>query len=710
VEENAVPSPSRRLRGPLLAALALAAVVRPTPADQAPWLDAAWMARRVVECSAREAGYTGAEVGVVTFYTGGLARPGAADVRVAVQGRRLVKHRVLQTGPGDLVRVAFEADSDIERYYVYFGNPKAEPVDPLDIRRGLLLEVRLGEAGAQPETLDAFRKAWRNAEPVGADFVPNVSLGYNPFMDSSRSALLHFTGYFVPPRPGTYDFATSSQGGSWLHVDEQPVVAWPGRHGPSGRAAHSQELALTARPHRLDYRNASVGGRTVAVAAWRTPRQEAKAYAPIPADTFLPVARAELVEMDLKGEPLVADFFPEHAGEAWWPDRYAVRMRFRNLSKGSAAGGGTFLWDFGDGQTAAGPEPEHVYLAPGEYTVSLTAKRGTRQHVFETVVYVDRNWRAQTEETIDAAGDYARTVAAYDLAKLDARNLALAVDLFDHEKLHRPLIAAASELVFNRKDLEEEKILEIGLLLAETLRTAEQYQDAVRAYERLEGRLQRRDRQARAAVRVGETFLRDLRRYDAAETAYRRVLETYRQGGASWALRRAHIGLGDIARHRGKGEKARKAYEAARAIEVAPRPPKMEAVRVGTLARYVEEYTREEEWDAAFRYLEEWAWEFPLAKLEGHWSFLKARALLAKGDREAALREALDLTGANPNSPYAVRLLMLGAECYVGRGNTEKARLLLQTAVEDYPEDAYHAEARRRLQVLGGAVEGGKQP
>jgi len=40
-----------------------------------------------------------------------------------------------------------------------------------------------------------------------------------------------------------------------------------------------------------------------------------------------------------------------------------------------------------------------------------------------------------------------------------------------------------------------------------------------------------------------------------------------------------------------------------------------------------------------------------------------------------------------------------------GTGNRQKARLLLQTAVEDYPEDAHCDEARQRLQALGGPVE-----
>ena len=696
------------LRRRLLLVLVLLAVAAPAPAGEAPWFNADWTVRRVVEVSVRDTGYPGSEVGVATFYTGGMARPDAADVRVAVQGRRLVKHRVLQVGPGDLVRVAFEARPGAGRYHVYFGNPKAERAEALEIKRGLLLEVRLAKGGVRPETLGAVRKAWKQADPVGADFLPNVSLGHNPFMDSRRPALLHFTGWFVPPRPGTYDLAVNSQGGCWLLVDEQPVVAWPGRHGPSRQARPHNvgELAMTQRPHRLDFWNVAPGDRTVAVAAWRTPDQKRKRFSAIRAKAFLPVARAELVEMDLKGEPIVADFFPQRAGETWWPDHYAARIQFRNLSKGVGADrGGAFTWDFGDGQTATEAEPTHVYLAPGDYKVSLRASRGTQANTFETTVRVERNWRTQAQKKIDPAGEYARAVARYDLAKLDTRNLALAVDLFEHETLREPLILAARELAFEREGATDKQILETGLLLGEQLRAAERYQDAIRAYERLEERLQRRDRKARAAVRIGETLLRDLHQYDAAEKAYRRVLKTYKQAGVAWELRRVHIGLGDIWRHRGKGEKARKAYETARAIEVAPRPPKTEAVRIGTLARYVEEYTRKEEWEWAFKFLQDWAWEFPLAKLEGHWSLLRARALRKKGDRQAALREALDLTAANPASPYAVRLLMLAAECYADQGNRRKARLLLQAAVEDYPEDAYRPAARRRLQSLGGPVE-----
>lgn len=87
---------------------------------------------------------------------------------------------------------------------------------------------------------------------------------------------------------------------------------------------------------------------------------------------------------------------------------------------------------------------------------------------------------------------------------------------------------------------------------------------------------------------------------------------------------------------------------------------------------------------------------------------LRVRALVAKGDRDEALREALDLLAANPASPYAVRLLMEAAECQVALGSRDQARRLFETAVEDYPEDPSREEAGNRLKALGGGTEKGE--
>lgn len=686
-----------------VAAAVTAAAAPSARADSAPWLAPEWAARRVVDVTAERAEAPGGDVAVFAFYTGGLGKPDASDVRVAVRGRKPVNHRVLQAGPGDFVRVAFEVVPAEKRYYVYWGNPNAAAPGPWEFQRGLLLEARRHDGG-DPKTLAEVEAAWAKAAPLGADFVSQISFGHDPFESDDVPAVFHFVGWFVPPQPGTYSIATSSRGGSWVLVDGQEVVSWPGSHGAASDASHAKEVALTQAPHRLDYWNTHVPGHTMMVAAWRLPG--AKDYEPIPAKAFLTVTEAAFVETDQRSDKVVADFFPSHAGESWWPERYAVRLQFRNLTKGtSLARGGRFEWDFGDGQTSLEANPAHVYLAPGDYAVGLTAGRGPQAAVFRTKVRVDRDWTKQASREIEPIRKYADEVAKYDLAKLDTRSLLLALDLFTHQGMPEAVVAASGELALARAGLDDETIQRSALVLGETLRRLGKAADAVAGYQKAEQRLRADRAKAPVAARIGETLAGDLHRWDDAEKECQRVLKAYATAGADEAVRRAHIGLGDVWRHRGEGDKARAAYAAAAAIVVSPMAPSQAAVRVGTLARYVEEYTRERDWEWAFKFLDDWAWEFPLDKLQGHWSWLRAQALLAHDQRDEAFLEAMDLLAGNPASAYAVRLLMFAAECQVAAGQTEKARLLLQTAVEDYPEDPQREAARLRLQALGGPVE-----
>ena len=689
-----------------LAHVAVAATASPLLADQAPWLANEWSVRRVVDAEVEKSEHPGGDVAVCAFYTGGQAKPDASDVRVTVRGRKLVNHRVIQVGPGDLLRVAFEVVPGEKRYYVYYGNPAAAAPDPWEIQRGVLLEARK-PPGGDLKDLAKVRAAWDKAKPLGGDFASHVSFGHNPFAAETTPALYHFVGWFVPPQAGTYSIATSSDGGSWILVDGKEVVAWPGSHGATHEASHAKDVALMPTLHRLDYWNVSGGGRTMMVAAWRPPG--AKVYEAIPAKVFLPVAEGKLVETDVRNETMVADFFVSHAGESWWPDQYAVRLLFRNLSKAvSLTHGGRFDWDFGDGQTSLEANPTHVYLAPGDYAVTLKASRGPLAHTFRTKVHADRNWWQQASREIEPIRKVAEEVAKYDFPKLDVPNLVLALDLFGHEKMPQALVAAATELAIRRTGVEDDRLRDTGLVLGENLRTLRKAEDAVKAYQQVEARIKADRVKAAVAIQVPETLLRDLHRWDEAEKEYQRILKVYGRSGVDEVLRRSHIGLGDIGRHRGKGDQARQAYRAAMAIRVGALPPNEAAVRVGTLARYVEEYTRERDWEWAFKFLDDWAWEYPMDKLQGHWSLLRAQALLAHDQQDEALLEALDLLAGNPDSPYAVRLLVFAAECHAAGGQADKARLLLQTAVEDYPEDPQREAARQRLQALGGPVDKGK--
>ncbi len=679
-------------------------------ADLAPWLEGPWEERRVVDAVVKTpVAAEGDEVAVADFFSGGLVRPDGRDVRVADAEGRFVSHRVLQMGPGDLVRVAFAVSPGVERYYVYYGNESADPPPPWRPKRGVLLEARRWKNGDLGR-LTAVRDAWQRAPALGADFVPNVSLGFNPFADSSVPVVFRFVGFFRADEAGRYQVATSSDGPSWVLVDGEEVVSWPGQHGATSRARHTKPVSLTAGVHRLDYWYVNPGGQVIAVAAWRRPGQTR--YEAIPPSAFLPVVEASLVERDVKGRRVVADFFPEKAGQTWWPDHYAVRVRFRNLSRGvSRRHGGSFRWDFGDGQTSTEAEPDHVYLAHGDYKVALRVSRGAMNHTFETTVRVEPDWYKQTSRHVEPRGRYAHAVAEYDLAALETDGLVHAADLFAIEELRVPTIKAAGLLALKRDDLPEPQALQYGRLLGEQLLAADRPQEALEAYRRIEQRLKSPARRAEMAARAAGVLLNHLHRYDQAEAEFRRVLDTFATIPGR-IVRQAHIGIGDVRRHEGKTDEARQAYAEAERIDLKSRGPKHEAIRIGTLARYVEDHTREGRWEWVHRYLDEWAWEFPEEKLKGHWSYLRGKALAAQGKWADALREAHDLLACNPQSAYAVRLLVLAAECQEKLGQRDRARLMLQTAVEDYPEDPHREEARAKLTALGGPLvtEGASSP
>ena len=683
--------------------MARAAAAEPS----APWLSQDWTVRRVVEAKVQASRAAGSEAAVCTFFHGGMAKPDGSDIRVALRGRQLVGHRVIQMGPGDLCRIVFAANRDETRYYIYYGNPKAPALEPWEPQRGLLMEVRRS-MGGRADSMDQVLAAWAKATPLGADFVNHISFAFNPFGESDLPAIFHYVGWFVPPAAGEYKIATSSNGGSWVLIDDKPVVEWGGAHGPVGDARHAQAVQLSADRHKLEYWNLSPGSPVMMVAGWETPQQAGR-FEPIPNKVFLPVAEATLVETDMPGDRLVADFFAANAGETWWPEQYAIRMQLKNLTKGISAQGGKFAWDFGDGQTSTVANPTHIYLASGDYTVTLKAGRLADTSTFRAKVRVERNWWKQTDPAIEPIKKYAEEVAQYDFPALDARNLMVAVSLFEHESASAPLVAAATALL-KHPDLKEGDAPRLGLLKSEHLRKLGKAQEAVAALRELEARVKRPATKAQFAVEAGEVLLKDLHRWDEAEQEYQRALKTYATAGADLILRRAHVGLGDIWRHRGDGEKARAAYSAAAAIKVHNLVPNEAAVRIGTLARYVEDYTRQRQWEWVTKFLEDWAWEFPADKFKGNWSYLKAVALAAQNKKAAALEEAMDVLGANPQSPYAVRLLMLAAECQVALGDKDKARLLLQTAADDYPEDPDQAKARTRLMALGGPVQADNKP
>jgi tetratricopeptide (TPR) repeat protein len=159
--------------------------------------------------------------------------------------------------------------------------------------------------------------------------------------------------------------------------------------------------------------------------------------------------------------------------------------------------------------------------------------------------------------------------------------------------------------------------------------------------------------------------------------------------------RQAKIGMGDVYRWLGDGNVARKFYEDARPRPV-DRPGGTPFVK-GDYARHVEEYIRTRDYESAEEYLDEWGESFPLDRLEGFWSLLRARLDWERGRFAQVVREMQVLAKANPTSNYAAEGLMLAAEACGKLKQPEAAAAILRKVVKDYPETPFAAEAAKAL-------------
>ena len=107
---------------------------------------------------------------VTEFFHHGQITPDGRNVIVADRKQDLVPSRVLQLGPGDYCRLAFQVVGGIGIYEVFYGGepPPKDAVSEWTDRVGLLLETRQYKQ-CDLNRLDSVRQAFDSAKPIGAD-------------------------------------------------------------------------------------------------------------------------------------------------------------------------------------------------------------------------------------------------------------------------------------------------------------------------------------------------------------------------------------------------------------------------------------------------------------------------------------------------------------------------------------------------------------
>ncbi len=673
-----------------------------SPALAQGWWNPAWKARRTLKAEI-PAGVEGDEpTATATFMTHGWMKEDATDLRIIAKGRE-VPYRVLRVGPGDQVSVAFQLVVGVDSYQAYYGNPKAPaPKYDWEIRAGVLLEVKRF-TGGQVGNVAAARAFWnRTTAEWGAEFIPNIFLGINPF-GPSDAFMSHYTAWLRVDKPGVYEFFKNASNASHLLLDGDDLGGG-GRWKPkvNRRPQYVGEADLKPGRYKLElYHFHLFGDMPVATVAWQPPGADRPEV--IPPGQFLPVARASVLGEQVDGQSTTPDFeVVRHVDASLDPSRdaWVHRYEFRDVTPGLDRKAWRAHWDFGDGVTSTMWTPTHVYLADGAYTVTWQLKGAAGTVTTKQRIVVSRNWAEQASAgSIVELEDCYPVVKGYDFAAMPGDSLAAAAEMFQRLKRDDEFVRVERELLFGDKALSDASLqAETERLAAEYLNRLRDPKSAADAYLNAEKRAGSNDAKARYATKAAWVLVEELNDADKAREAARRALDD--KPAKAEVRRRAILGLAECAIFKGDAKEAEQRLREAVAIPVPHPEHGGEAVRVGSLSRAVEDYIRRNEFATAKDLLDTWEWEYPLDRLVGYSTVLRARLAFNRGEFPRAVSLLTSLVAVNPRSNYAAEALMNAALSWEKLGDKAKARDTYRRVPAEYPESPYVKDAIKQSEGL----------
>ena len=352
-----------------------------------------------------------------------------------------VKSRILSAEPGEPMDILFESPVGNPSYLVYLV-PKGRSGGSNSSWRpeaGLVLETRWSRRGLKSsDRLPAFKAAFDRAKPVGRSLVEDIQqtfpihvLGeYDGGAPSEKGGygFYRYTGYIHVPKKAKYTFATISQWDSYLTIDDQEVVSWPGRHDYRGgrRGEKKGSITLDEGIHKLEYFNTNRWGQMYAVAAIKKPGEDLR---PMTRTDFLPVGRfkATFAESNDTNKAYVA--FEWSVVDAFRLEQFGpsfVTMRFKAF-RPERLTRYEYRWTFDDGTVATEETVDHVFLRPALRHVRLDLSLdGQRLAQAAHEVHVHPAWdRCLT--FIDNMDDYDKVIKQRALDKAPPDDL---VNLF----------------------------------------------------------------------------------------------------------------------------------------------------------------------------------------------------------------------------------------------------------------------------------------
>jgi len=641
------------------------------------------------------------EVVVTEFFTHGELDEKARGLAVFDGRLNPVPWRVLQVGPGDFCRVAFQTVPKERLYKICYGAKGRTTKSPdWTSSAGLLLETRRWR-NCDLNNPASLREAFGSSNPYGRGFVASVFHRFNPFWPDPEPFLSEYRGTLQISRPGLYRFFTSSQDASFLLIDAKQVVAAPGWHGPVGDARFKGEIDLSAGPHAFQYVHAAAGPDACMVAAWEPPGTVKPE--PIPPEAFASDRIALLPALGVKHP---REFAVDTAGEVPLSesDLPLIRAQFRLVTARGSTSRPRAHWDFGDGQTSSQTDPLHIYLHPGIYTVSMKAAGDVDSQAIVDRVPIHRPLvLADESHPPDKLGPYLALAEKYNPAKLDSTGLLQLIRAFEEAGLAvRAVKAGQAGILAEREPMDSESAIAAVRMVSGMLH--DRFDDPQGALAFLEGSLKVLRPEAWKAeceIRAADLALHDLLAPQAARKLLDSATARLGTGGDADVSSRLYRVWGDWHARKGDKAAARAAYARAMAAIGTRRSVVEQDAWRGAHSRSAEEFLRDKALDRARAELQQWQDEYPIDKIEGYLTFLQARYWAARAKFPQAIALASDLVAVNSDSPYADRLAFLAAECDDKLGRHERARAGYQALLTDYPGSPLVTQAKQKLGQTG---------
>ncbi|MBI2805816.1 MAG: hypothetical protein HYX68_12625 [Planctomycetes bacterium] len=634
---------------------------------------------------------------VVRIPTGGWLKADAADLAVQTSAGKLLPMRVLSHDPlGDTI-LQFARQGNDAWYWVYGVNPKAPPLAKIDaktelaFREGLTLELRDWSGDDLKSWAKVREGLAKSSNVIGNAIVTEVVQNTNPARpDVPNRFAASYRGHLNIKKPGVYTFLVNGEDATFLFIDGFKVFERPGVNRPLGTVKVSAldkiagKVDLKAGVHAFEVHQAigaSPQSRGACVLAWRTPDQKKFALVPQTAIAHPLYARVAAAERP-DGSPAGVfssgiDDTLESGGLKLFLVKFEADGDFNEPVK--------LRWAFGDGMTATGRSPTHIYFKENDYIVSLNAGGGLPP--FKRRV---RIWPEPGDSSPLSLATAVDALSSLEWKKLE---LSRVREIFTFLRLSEQangwaLLDQVAQHLLAQKDVDLESRAQYVAARIEALTQEGKAAAALKfAAQVLPDFVKTPVLHIRVQLSVAAIHQYYYKDFSAASKIYKAILEENKRIEHP-NLRVAGIRWGDLFAESGDLVRASETYRIAATLggEKFAGTALTEATTRGALMRIAEQKLKAGDIQATRQLLQRVELDYPGRRIDGLYCFLRAETDRSRGRYEDALRHYEMIFKLPQWAGYRDRATYGLADTYWRMGDLDKTLKLYQNLKEVHPK------------------------